>query len=611
MTRIANLAANNALVGYLLRTQSRLHETEIQIASEKISQTYAGIAENSERLVTIENTTNILRRYIADNETMELRYNIASTALEAMRTTVSGFKSTLNNFATAGITDRENIDNIQEAAFRALKDMQGYLNTTADGRYLFSGGRVTTKPVELNLSDIATFQATYDGATITYPTGRDGHVADFTITKDVVTEQTNWLTFARDDTTGPPPVGRITATSNGDFANVKVGSKITVSGTASNDGTYTVAAVDTTNSRWFQVVTEMLTDTTAAPDTGTPAGSITITTADETVLGTGSFTDLTFDRAAGTITAGAGTPFSGLSAGEAFTVANSEDAGNDGTYTIESVTSTVITIKQKKLTDEGAAGTTTLNLGPGVLTFTQNVGSDDRIAGAIGNFSNVTVGMQVTIAGTLGAFNDRDYTVRAVAADGSYIDVLEDVGATGLTDAGTTAIVTEAAGTITATSYYNGDHVSLTHRVDSNRDFAYDINASDPAFEKAIRAMSIIAQGAFATEGGLDKNSSRISEAMSLLDHALEATPSASLPNELTSNFESMQMNLGFNQVLLDVTNRNHEKFIGFLEQRIADAENIDPLTAITQLLDDSRALEASYQALARIRQLNLHDFLI
>ena len=134
------------------------------------------------------------------------------------------------------------------------------------------------------------------------------------------------------------------------------------------------------------------------------------------------------------------------------------------------------------------------------------------------------------------------------------------------------------------------------------------VNELDPI---ADGAMSIIAQGVFGEEGGLDKNSSRISEALSLLDHSLEATPSASLPNELTSNFETMQMSLGFNQVLLAQANKNHEKFIGFLEQRISDTENIDPLKAITQLLDDSRALEASYQALARIRQLNLYDFLI
>ncbi len=57
-------------------------------------------------------------------------------------------------------------------------------------------------------------------------------------------------------------------------------------------------------------------------------------------------------------------------------------------------------------------------------------------------------------------------------------------------------------------------------------------------------------------------------------------------------------------------TNEAHTRFIAFLESRIADTENVDPLEAITSLLDESRALEASYQVLARIRELSLANFL-
>jgi flagellin-like hook-associated protein FlgL len=49
---------------------------------------------------------------------------------------------------------------------------------------------------------------------------------------------------------------------------------------------------------------------------------------------------------------------------------------------------------------------------------------------------------------------------------------------------------------------------------------------------------------------------------------------------------------------------------IATLENRVADIENADPTEAITKLLDQSRALEASYQAISRVRQLSLTDYL-
>ena len=45
-----------------------------------------------------------------------------------------------------------------------MKNMQDYLNTDFDGRYLFSGSRVRTQPVQIGASSLAAFQAIYDGA---------------------------------------------------------------------------------------------------------------------------------------------------------------------------------------------------------------------------------------------------------------------------------------------------------------------------------------------------------------------------------------------------------------------------------------------------------------
>ncbi|MDA1024067.1 MAG: hypothetical protein O2817_12115 [Proteobacteria bacterium] len=76
------------------------------------------------------------------------------------------------------------------------------------------------------------------------------------------------------------------------------------------------------------------------------------------------------------------------------------------------------------------------------------------------------------------------------------------------------------------------------------------------------------------------------------------------------SNLEQVGLDLTFDQLLLSDTNKKHDQFIGFLESSIAGVENADPLDTITRLLDDQRALEASFQTLARIRQLSLINFL-
>ncbi len=614
--RIANLASNNSIVTRLLQSQSSLQELQAQVSTGKLSQTYAGISVASERLVNLENTRDALKNYSDGNSVMELRLNIASTTLESVRTTVKDFKGAVDNYASGNTTDPTKIKDIQDWALRALRDMQGFLNTAADGRYIFGGTDVNVKPVELGLSDLGTLQAKYDGARVSYPTTRDGQLANFVINKDVVTEQTNWLTFERDN----GGVGRITATSNNDFKNAKVGATITVSGTSSNDGTYTIKTVDTTNYKYITVESEML--TTRANDAGTGTG-VTLTGADGVSLSPSDFTDLTFDRAAGTITATSGTPFSALSAGEYFTVANATDTGNNSTFTIDTVSSTVITIKQKMLTDEGGAATESVNYttGAGDVTFNDNNPNADTIvianttAGA--EYSKLKAGMKITLSLAATGANNTTFTVGSVATSGNTVTITiaknESLTAAAPDANAVKFLTTEAAGTVTATSYYQGDTVNPTHRIDSDRSFDFEANGIDPAFEKAIRAMFIIAQGKTGSEGGLDQNAStRIDQAKFLLSSTLDSTTSltGATGTELTGNIEKISLDISFNQVRLNRASKSNNEFVGFLEKQIAKSEDADKLEAITRLLDGSRALEASYQALARIRKLSLSNFL-
>jgi flagellin-like hook-associated protein FlgL len=431
MTRIADLAAKNQMLDIMLRTQKRVHQLEMEVATGKVSFDYAGISRQSLRLLRLEASHEQLQRFVANNTGMQTRLEVTKTTVEGLRETVRDFRRTLLDLGGGKPLEPQTIEDLQGWAFRALLDMQSYLNTDVDGRFLFAGGRVDAPPVDLGLTTLADFQARFDGSGVVYPPTRASHVeTDLSLAPAV----TGGLTMTGTDT--------ITAANPGSFARLKVGMTITLSGSAlSNDGTYTVVSSN---------------------------------------------------------------------------------------------------------------------------------GSD-----------------QITIAG-------------AMTAGPATINVVNAVnnGA-------------EAAATISAGDYYAGDTVALTHRVDNDRFFNLDLTAIDPAFEKAIRAMGIIAQGALGTPGGLDQNMVRIDQAIELVNSALDrAAGGAPFGAEIAGNLEQVTMDLGFHELMIGDALERHEQIIASLENGIADIENVETVEAVTRLIDQSQALEASYQAIARVNRISLTQFL-
>ena len=430
--RITNLASNNRTVALLLRTQSRVHDSQITVSSGQTSEDYIGIGNQTERLLNLENSSTLLNRYILNNELMELRLKTAVSALGAVEDSIKEFRLDLANFAQNTNKTLAAVRDLQESAIRGLKGLEAYLNTEAAGRFLFSGSRVNSEPVNFKFTTLADFQALYDGNTITFPTTRDTNIHP------------------------------------------------------------------------------KLTASTGKPGNPTTQG----------------YTNLTFTDATETITA-----------------ANA------------------------------------------------------------GAFGNIPVGAKITITGTTGGTYDKTFTVSS--NDGTNIVVTEGLSSGNL--------ASQTGATITFdTSYYKGDERTLTHRVDDNRSLTYDSTAVNPSFEKAIRAMGIIAQGAFGTTGGLDQNLGRVDQAKFLIDASLFVTVAGTPPfgAEKEGSLEELRLTIGFQQVLLDLTNTTHKNFISFQQRRILEIETADPLEAITRLTSDTRTLEASYRALARIRELGLQDFL-
>lgn len=431
MDRVADLASTNLILNTVFRTQKRVHDLELQVASGKASQDYKGISSQSLRLLCLEDTKQQLERYMANNKAMELRADITGTTVEGMRETIKDFRQILLDVGANRPLDQSAVEDLQKWAFDAMTDLEAHLNTDVDGRYIYAGGRVDTKPVDFGLTTIEDFQATYDGTSVVYPPTRDAHVqTDISLDPTI----TGGLTMTGGDT--------ITAANAGAFARLNVGQTITLSG-------------------------------------------------------------------------------SGI--------------GNDGTYTVVS-----------------------------------SNGSD-----------------QITISG-------------ALTAGPATINV-------------TNSVTNGADGTVTLSSsdWYSGDDVPLTHRVDDDRFLNLDLTAIDPAFEKAIRAMGIIAQGAYGTPGGLNDNSERVDQALDLVNGALDrAGGGEPFGSELRSSLELVAMDIGFQQTLLNDAIAEHNEMVNFLTSNISDIENVETVEAVTKLLDQGRLLEAAYNAIAKVNSLSLADYL-
>lgn len=253
-----------------------------------------------------------------------------------------------------------------------------------------------------------------------------------------------------------------------------------------------------------------------------------------------------------------------------------------------------------------STGTTPTASAAAILTNTDNAGSVQSVTASTNPFGNIPVGASITIAGASNSANNVTYTVAANTGTVITVASTQTVVSSGGSDVSSTLTMSSDI------SYYSGDEIARTHRTSKERDFTTSLTAIDPAFEKAMRAMFIIAQGVYGTDGGLDKNTTRVDDALYLVRSSLNPNIGGTPPygTESTSNMETVQTDIAYNRILIGQTNDHNQLLIDFFDKNVADVENIDQLAVITKLLDDQQSLEASYQSMARIRKLSLVNFL-
>ena len=230
-------------------------------------------------------------------------------------------------------------------------------------------------------------------------------------------------------------------------------------------------------------------------------------------------------------------------------------------------------------------------------------------AATTGSLSGIPVGSTITLSGS--SADDGTYTV--VSNDGTTITISGTIGTTGETVTASMTGGETVSATLSATSYYQGDNLSQSYRLDSSKTVEYDVTADDPAIEKIIRGLKIIAQGGdYGDAGSLDQNMDRVDAASWLIGSGLgnDMADPAPYGTEDGSGVPDLQVDISRVYTRAQNAIEDIETYQLYVENAIGDIENIDTTEVAALLNSQTTALETSYAALSQLQGLSLLNYL-
>lgn len=138
-------------------------------------------------------------------------------------------------------------------------------------------------------------------------------------------------------------------------------------------------------------------------------------------------------------------------------------------------------------------------------------------------------------------------------------------------------------------SYYQGDDQAAAVRVAGDRTVSYGVTADDAAFEKAIRALSLVAAG--------NSDADTLAEAADLVDAAI-------------GGLTTVQSGLSLDAATLEDSVSEQEGYQSFATTLVGDLTNVDVAQAAADMSTYQTQLEAAYAAIGKIQTLSLSQYL-
>ncbi len=473
--------------------------------------------------------------------------------------------TTAGDFSSLQAGDSITISGAQNAANNGNFIVGGVDPT---GTYIYLQRPTFTSPPDFDTS------GNPDGAsTVSFPAGT---------TTTSLTDPVNGINFNSDGTISDNVAGAL-------LGSVPIGSYISVSGSnlAANDGTYLVTA---NNSGVLSV--SRANQTTLNDESNAASASLSNGTATSFSPGT-----LNFTASSSMMTAGTAGSLAGLAVGQTVNVAGS--VNNNGAFVVTATFPTPVVDEASNTNAQIADGTSNFASGTtGGITFDSTTNTIS--AANSGTLAGIKAGDVINVSGS--GSNNGAFVVQSIDPSNSVLTL----------EPANTAVQVAKNISVSTSSYYQGNTATVGTEIDNNTSLSFGITAADPAFEKAMRAMALIAQGATGTAGGLDTNQSRLNAANYLISSAIDGTSTGTAPygTEKASNLQDLTLNLNLQTQTLNTVTTQQTNFQNFLQTAVGTLTNADSTQTIVQLLDQQAALQASYQSLATVRQLSLLNYL-
>lgn len=289
MTRVPTHVSGQILLNRIVDLQGAHFDSTLQVNSRQKSQTYAGLSIESFRLISLETIRERADRFNSGNILAEVRAKQTQASANDIERTAQDIIANIREGAKfrTDVPSSEYIASLRQMrknVVGALAQIRDTLNVDLEGRFIFAGGREQTPPVNMPVSNFTEFEETYDGNNVTFPETRAGNLfnvdfrgVDITFGSASVPHTSgplNGQTINHGTFEAPPPEpfitgtiaaatagnmdffssvldprpgvseGKIVSSNANAFSRLERGMALMIdSGTAANDGIYTVTEV--------------------------------------------------------------------------------------------------------------------------------------------------------------------------------------------------------------------------------------------------------------------------------------------------------------------------------------------------------------------------------
>ena len=147
MTRVATLAQQRLVTAAALRTQRNVNELQAQVASGKETQRFSGIANNASKLVNLKSELKQAEQFIENITITEKRLDLMAFAIEEIEKIARKARTDLAGTLNGSTADDLEVPSVMQAARDQVIEL---LNMKDDSRFLFAGGEIETRPVDIS-----------------------------------------------------------------------------------------------------------------------------------------------------------------------------------------------------------------------------------------------------------------------------------------------------------------------------------------------------------------------------------------------------------------------------------------------------------------------------